>query len=240
MKNILITGANKGIGYETARQLAEQGHRIFIGSRDETNGEEAVTKLQAGGLTNVELLLIDITDGNSVQQASKQLEQRIDALDVLINNAGIAGEMPQDFVSGVMGNLRLIFDTNFFGTVQTTKAFLPLLKKSKAAHIINISSEVGSITLRTATGRNLNRDKYNAYGASKTALNAFTVMLANELQSDGIRVNSVTPGYTATGLNQFQGAKTPGQGARPIVQLAVETDLKVTGKFFNDSGEVPW
>ncbi|MBB5395197.1 SDR family oxidoreductase [Mucilaginibacter sp. AK015] len=240
MKNILITGANKGIGLETARQLAGQGHRIFIGSRNKTNGDEAVAKLRAQGHNSVESLVIDIADSNAVKQAREQLEQRIEALDVLINNAGIAGDMPQDFVNGSVKNLRLIFDTNFFGTVQTTREFLPLLRRSEAAHIINVSSEVGSITLRTASGRNLNRDKYNAYGASKTAVNAFTVMLANELRSDGIRVNSVTPGYTATDLNQFQGAKTPEQGAWPIVKLANETDERVTAKFFNDDGEVPW
>jgi len=239
MKNILITGANKGIGFETAKQLAEQGHHVFIASRDAARGEKAVAGLAQQGL-DVELLTIDIADTYSVRQALEQLERRIDALDVLINNAGIAGNMPQDFVSGSIENLRLIFDTNFFGTVQTTCAFLPLLRRSTAAQIINVSSEVGSITLRTATGRNLNRDKYNAYGASKTALNAFTVMLANELQPDGIRVNSVTPGYTATDLNQFEGTKTPEQGAWPIVKLANETDERVTAKFFNDGGEVPW
>lgn len=129
----------------------------------------------------MELLRIDVANSNSLRQAREQLEQHIEALDVLINNAVIAGEMPQDFVSGSSRNLRLTFETNFFGTVQTTQEFLPLLKKSEAAHIINVSSKVGSITLRTVSGRNMNRDQYNAYGASKTALNAFKVMLANEL-----------------------------------------------------------
>lgn len=240
MKNILITGANKGIGFETAKQLARQGHRIFLGSRDAVNGQKAIRELQEQGLTNVELLVIDIADIHSVREAGQELERRVDTLDILINNAGIAGRMPQDFVSGTIDNLRQIFDTNFFGTVQTTQALLPLLRRSVAGHIINVSSEVGSIAFRTAPGRNLNRDKYNAYGASKTALNAFTVMLANELQPEGIRVNSVTPGYTATDLNQFQGAKTPEQGAWPIVRLANETDTALSAKFFNDGGEVAW
>ena len=240
MKTILITGANKGIGYEVARQLAELGCFIYLGSREKTNGAEAVQKLKKLGLTNVQAITIDVADIASVQQARQELEGKIDALDILINNAGIAGAQQQELATGNMENLRTIFDTNFFGTIQTTQEFLPLLKKAKNAAIINVSSEVGSISLRLQPGRNLNRDKYNAYGTSKTALNAFTVMLANELKDSGIRVNSVTPGYTATDLNQFQGAKTPEQGAQPIVRLAMQDDSKITGKFFNDSGEIPW
>ncbi|QXV63707.1 SDR family NAD(P)-dependent oxidoreductase [Mucilaginibacter sp. 21P] len=169
MKNILITGANKGIGFETARQLAQQGHRIFMGSRDADKGKKAVAELNEQGL-NVELLIINISDSQSVKQAREQLEQRVKALDVLINNAGIAGGMPQDFASVSIENVRQIFDTNFFGTVQTTQEFLPLLKRSEDAQIINVSSEVGSITLRTASDRNLNRDQYKLMAPRKQRL----------------------------------------------------------------------
>ncbi len=240
MKTILITGANKGIGFETAKQLAQQNNFVYLGSRDKENGLEAVKKLNEQGITNVEALEIDVSDIASVRQAKRELEGKIDALDILINNAGIAGEQPQDFAGGDIENLRKIFDTNFFGAIQTTQELLPLLRKSPNAHIINVSSEVGSISLRLDAGRNTNRDKYNAYGSSKTALNGFTVMLANELYASGITVNSVTPGYTATDLNQFQGAKTPEEGAKPIVKLAMETDRNITAKFFNDGGEVAW
>lgn len=240
MKTILITGANKGIGFEAARQLAQLNHFVYLGSRDKENGLNAVRKLNDMGITNVDVLVIDIADINSVRLAMQELESKISSLDILINNAGIAGEQPQDFVTGDMENLRRIFDTNFFGTVQTTREFLPLLKKADGAAIINVSSEVGSLTLRTQAGRNTNRDKYNAYGASKTALNAFTVMLANELHDTGITVNSVTPGYTATDLNHFQGAKTAEQGALPIVKLATETSRDIIAKFFKDGGGVPW
>jgi len=240
MKTVLITGANKGIGFEIARQLAQLNHYVYLGSRDKDNGLEAIKKLNDMGIANVEALVIDVADITSVRRARKELEAKLDSLDILINNAGIAGELPQDFATVDMENLRRIFDTNFFGTVQTTQEFLPLLKKSGRAAIINVSSEVGSIALRTAAGRNTNRDKYNAYGSSKTALNAFTVMLANELHNTGITVNSVTPGYTATDLNQFQGAKTPEQGAIPIVELATQSNPDITAKFFNDGGEVPW
>jgi len=240
MKTVLITGANKGIGFETARQLAQLNYFVYLGSRDKKHGIEAIKKLNDLGITNVETIVIDVADINSVCQARQELETKISSLDILINNAGIAGDQPQDFLTGDLENLRRIFDSNFFGTVQTTQEFLPLLRKSGQASIINVSSEVGSIALRTEHGRNTNRDKYNAYGSSKTALNAFTVMLANELRDTGISVNSVTPGYTATDLNQFQGAKTAEQGAIPIVKLATQSDPSITAKFFNDGGEVAW
>ncbi|MGN6179106.1 MAG: SDR family oxidoreductase [Mucilaginibacter sp.] len=239
MKTILITGANKGIGFETARQLAKAGHFVYLGSRDKANGLEAIKKLNNEGITNIAAIVIDIADIDSVRQARQELEAGISSLDILINNAGIAGEQPQDFATGDMQNLRAIFDTNFFGTVQTTQEFLPLLRKSPKASIINVSSEVGSIAMRIDAGRVRNRDRYNAYGASKTALNAFTVMLANELHESGITVNSVTPGYTATDLNQFQGAKTIEQGATAIVRMALDTDPG-TAKFLKEEGEVAW
>ena len=166
MKTILITGANKGIGFETARQLAKLNCFVYLGSRDKANGSEAVKKLNELGINNVEAITIDVSDINSVRKAKQELEAKIDSLDILINNAGIAGDEQQDFVSGDIDNVRRIFDTNFFGTVQTTQEFIPLLKKSPRASIINVSSEVGSISLRLQAGRNLNRDKYNAYGAS--------------------------------------------------------------------------
>jgi NAD(P)-dependent dehydrogenase (short-subunit alcohol dehydrogenase family) len=240
MKTVLITGANKGIGFETARQLLRHGYFIYLGSRDTAKGVEAVRKLNETGNTNVEALTIDVSDINSVRQARQTLESKIGSLDILVNNAGIAGDQPQDFVSGGIDNLRKIFDTNFFGMVQTTQEFLPLLRKSGEAAIINVSSEVGSLAMRLDPNRNTNRDKYNAYGASKTAVNAFTIMLANELRAEGISVNSVTPGYTATDLNQNQGSKTVEQGAATIVKLVTGSRPDITAKFFKDGGEVAW
>lgn len=240
MKTVLITGANKGIGFETARQLAQLNYFVYLGSRNKAHGLEAIQKLNELDITNVEAIVIDVADSNSVRQARQELESKISSLDILINNAGIAGDQPQNLASGDLGNLRRIFDTNFFGAIQTTQEFLPLLKKSGQSAIINVSSEIGSIAVHTAPERNPNRANYHAYGTSKTALNAFTVMLANELRDTGISVNSVTPGYTATDLNQFQGAKTAEQGAMPIVQLAIKSDQETTAKFFKDGGEVPW
>jgi NAD(P)-dependent dehydrogenase (short-subunit alcohol dehydrogenase family) len=240
MKTVLITGANKGIGFETARQLAQLNHFVYLGSRNKEHGLEAIKKLNDLGITNVETIVIDVADISSVRQARQELERKIDSLDILINNAGIAGEQPQNFSVCSLKNLRKVFDINFFGVIQTTQEFLPLLRKSSQPSIINVSSETGSLTGHSSPDRNPGRDKYHAYGSSKTALNAFTIMLANELRDTGISVNSVTPGHTATDLNQFQGAKTVEQGAVPIVKLATQSHPDITGKFFRDEGEVAW
>jgi len=240
MKTVLITGANKGIGFETSRQLAQLGYFVYLGSRNKEHGLEAVKKLNDLGISNVETITIDVTSVNSVRQARQQLEAKIGSLDILINNAGTGGGEPQDFATCDPENLRSIFDTNFFGAIQTTQELLPLLRKSGQASIINVSSEVGSLTALATPGGNPSRDKYHAYGSSKTALNAFTVMLANELRDAGIGVNSVTPGHTATDLNQFRGTKTVEQGASPIVKLATQSQQGITAKFFKEEGEASW
>jgi NAD(P)-dependent dehydrogenase (short-subunit alcohol dehydrogenase family) len=240
MKTVLITGANKGIGFETARQLAQLGFFVYLGSRDKELGLKSIQKLNDLGITNVGCIVIDVADKNSVRQARQELEAKISSLDILINNAGIGGDLPQDFTTCDLENLRRIFDTNFFGAIQTTQEFLPLLRKSKQSSIINISSEVGSLTALSTPGGKSSRDKFHAYGSSKAALNAFTVMLANELRESCISVNSVTPGHTATDLNQFHGTKTVEQGATPIVKLATESHPGITAKFFKDGGEALW
>ena len=240
MKTVLITGANKGIGFETARQLAQFNYFVYLGSRDKKLGLEAIQKLNDLGINNVETIVIDVADINSVRQARQTLESKISSLDILINNAAIAGDQPQNFSECKLENLRTIFDVNFFCAIQTTQEFLPLLRKSSQPAIINVSSEVGSLAGHSSPNRNLGRDKFHAYGSSKTALNAFTIMLANELRDAGVMVNSVTPGHTATDLNQFQGTKTVEQGAVPIVKLATQAHTDITGKFFRDEGEVAW
>jgi NAD(P)-dependent dehydrogenase (short-subunit alcohol dehydrogenase family) len=239
MKTVLITGASQGIGFETARQLAQLGYFIYLGSRHKKRGLEAVAKLKESGISNIALVELDVTDLNSIKQARRQLEGEINTLDILINNAGIAGNQPQHIATGDMENLRNIFETNFFGAVQATQQFIPLLKKSDDPLILNVSSEMGSLTIQGNT-KNPNRGLYDAYSCSKTALNAFTVMLASQFKSARFRVNSVTPGYTATNLNQYKGAKTPEEGARVIVEYATRENNGSTGKFFNKDGEVPW
>jgi NAD(P)-dependent dehydrogenase (short-subunit alcohol dehydrogenase family) len=239
MKTVLITGANKGIGFETAKQLAQLGYFVYLGSRDRTKGLDAVNRLNDLGISNVELIEIDVTNSDSIKQARRELENKIEALDVLINNAGISGGMPQNLSAIEIENLRNVFETNFFGAVQTTQQFIDLLKKSKEPVIVNVSSGLGSLTLQSGT---LNPDYkiYDAYSSSKTALNAFTVMLANELRNANFKINSVSPGYTATDLNQFKGTQTVEQGAKPIVKFATLDNSEITGKFFQEEQEIPW
>ena len=181
---------------------------------------------------------MDVTDILSVKKARQELETKIEALDVLINNAGIAGVQPQNISTGDMDNLRRVFETNFFGAVQTTQQFIDLLKKSNEPIIVNVSSELGSLTIHNST-QNPNYTIYDAYSCSKTALNAFTVMLANEFKHTKFKINSVTPGYTATDLNQHKGIQTVEQGAKSIVKCATLDSNGVTGKFFRDE-EIPW
>ena len=239
MKTVLITGANKGIGFETARQLAQSGYFVYVGSRDQIKGLAAINKLNESGISNVAWIAIDVTNVNSIKQAKQELETKVEALDVLINNAGIAGEQPQNIAAGAMENLRKVFEINFFGAVQTTQQFLNLLKKSNEPRIVNVSSELGSLTAHSHT-QNPNYDLYDAYSCSKTALNAFTMMLANAHRNTAFKINSVTPGYTATDLNQNKGTQTAEQAAKVIVKYATLGNDGPTGKFYSNKGEVAW
>lgn len=240
MRTVLITGANKGIGFETVRQLALAGHFVYLGSRDLMKGQQAAAQLKATGISNVAAIHIDVTDIDSIRKARTELDSSITSLDLLINNAGISGEQVQYIADYSMEAFRTLFETNYFGAVQTTQVMLPLLRKSSAPSIINVSSEIGSLTIQTSAERPPNWNNFSSYGATKIALNGFTVMLANELRGENITVNSVTPGYTATDLNQFKGFKTVEEGAKAIVQLAMLEDRTVTGRFFKDGGEIPW
>jgi NAD(P)-dependent dehydrogenase (short-subunit alcohol dehydrogenase family) len=239
MKTVLITGANKGIGFETARQLAQLDYFVYLGSRDVARGRDAIHRLKDFGIDHVQLVEIDVTNIDSIKRARQSLEARIEALDILINNAAIAGEQPQSIATIAMENLRRVFETNFFGAIQTTQQFLPLLERSQAPVIVNVSSELGSLTRHSGAQRNPNWDLYDAYSCSKTALNAFTVALANAYRNSKFRINSVTPGYTATDLNQFQGAQTAEQGAKYIVNFATIGPDGPSGKFFKEEA-VAW
>lgn len=239
MKTVLITGANKGIGFETTKQLAQLGYYVYMGSRDKSRGIEAVEKLKMRGINNVDYIGIDVTNMNSIKSARQELGNKINVLDILINNAGIAGEQPQNASSGKIDNLRKVFDTNFFGAVQTTQQFIDLLKKSNEPRIINVSSELGSLAIHSNT-QNPNYAIYDAYSCSKAALNAFTVMLANEFKDTNFKINSVTPGYTATDLNQNKGTQSVEQGVKAIVKYATVDNDGPTGRYFKEAGEIDW
>lgn len=238
MKTVLITGANKGIGFETAKQMAQLGYFVYLGSRDKMKGLDALNKLKNSGISNVELIEIDVTNISSIKKAKQELENQIDVLDVLINNAGIAGAMPQNISEGNIENLRNVFEINFFGAVQTTQQLIDLLKKSNNPIIVNVSSELGSLTIHNSR-QNPNFEIYDAYSCSKTALNAFTVLLANEFINTNFKINSVSPGYTATDLNQYKGTQTVEQGAKFIVKYATLGIDGPTGGFFKEA-DLPW
>lgn len=239
MKTVLITGANQGIGFEVARQLAALGYKVYMGYRNATKGAQAVEKLRAEGYKEIHGMVLDVTDIESILAARQKLESENQTLDLLINNAAIAGAQPQQMPTGSIANLRTVFETNFFGAVQTTQQFIPLLERSEDPRIVNVSSQMGSLTTQQHT-QNSNRRLFDAYSCSKTALNAFTVMLANALKATPFKVYSVTPGLTATNLVQFKEAKPPEKGAQVIVKYATQNSDDISGKFFNEQGEVPW
>lgn len=235
----LVTGANKGIGYETARRLGSQGLTVLLGARDEQRGKEAAAKLQSGGL-DVQFLSLDVNDHATHKAAYSFIEDKFGKLDVLVNNAAIAIDMNQKPSEVDMQTLRKTFDTNFFGVVAITQTLLPLIRKSDAGRIVNVSSGLGSLTKHSDPAWAFYPVKLLAYNSSKTALNAFTVALAYELKDTPIKVNSADPGFTATDLNDHRGYKTVEQGADVIVQLATLAADGATGGYFDDQGVLPW
>ena len=240
MKSALITGANKSIGFETARQLAQLGYFVYIGSRDKTKGSKAIEKLNAMGITNVDCIQLDVTDINSIKAARQELEAKTQKLDVLINNAGISGGFPQPATTISIDTLRSVFETNFFGAVQVTQEFMGLLRKSDEPRIVNVTTELSSLTNHSDPNWIFAQFKPAAYGPSKTALNAYTLMLAVELQNTNFKVNCVCPGYTATDFNNHTGHKKVEDAAKAIVKYSTLDKDGATGKFFNEDGEIGW
>ncbi|MET4677045.1 MULTISPECIES: SDR family oxidoreductase [unclassified Luteibacter] len=235
----LITGANKGIGFEVARQLGKAGHRVLLGARDASRGNEAVKTLQAEGI-DVRYIAVDLTDPASLTAAAADIEANEGHLDVLVNNAGIS--LQGDGLPGAadLAVVRQIFDTNFFGAVAVTQALLPLLKKSRSGRIVNVSSGLGSITLNNDPTWEYAAVKLLGYNGSKAAMNMFTVLLAAELKEHGIKVNAANPGYTATDLNGHSGPQTIPEGAAETVRLALLPDEGPTGGFSATEGTDPW
>jgi NAD(P)-dependent dehydrogenase (short-subunit alcohol dehydrogenase family) len=238
-KIALITGANKGLGYETARRLANENVKVLIGARDEARGKEAAEKLRKDGL-DAEFVLIDVTDEKTLEVAAKYVEENYGKLDILVNNAGIAVEYGLEPGEINLELIRQTFDTNFFGVIAVTKSFLPLVKKSDSGRIVNVSSGLGSLTLHSDPNSPYYDIKPLAYNSSKSALNMFTVILAHDLKDTKIKVNSADPGYTATDLNHNSGPKTVEEGASIIFDLATLPDDGATGGYFDDQGVVPW
>ena len=235
----LITGANKGIGFETARQLAQRGFTVWVGSRDQERGEVAVKDLADDG--DVRLVSLDVTDDRSVSAAVARVEGETGALDVLVNNAGVAIGDGEGLPGAVRPEtIQRTLDVNFYGALRVTQAFLPLVRSAQAGRIVNVSSTMGSITTLVSPGNPLGQFPAFAYPASKTLLNALTGWLAVELQGTSIKVNSVCPGYNATDLNDNLGTQHPSEGAKVVVRAATLDADGPTGTFFDVSGPVGW
>ncbi|BBD66039.1 short-chain dehydrogenase/reductase SDR [Nostoc commune NIES-4072] len=245
-KVALITGANKGIGYEIARQLGSRGATVLVGARDIKRGEEAANKLCSNEI-DARSVQLDVTDQKTIDSAAKQIESEFGKLDILVNNAGILSDgdayggklrLPPSQVD--IETLRHTYDTNVFGVFAVTKTLLPLLKKSTAGRIVNISSGLGSLTQNSDPNYEFANSKLLAYNSSKTAVNAITVLLAAELKDTPIKINAADPGFTATDINQNQGYRTVEQGAIAAVRLATLPDDGSSGGFFDEDGVVPW
>jgi NAD(P)-dependent dehydrogenase (short-subunit alcohol dehydrogenase family) len=234
----VVTGANKGIGLEIARQLGREGITVFLGARDALRGRAAAEKLRAEGV-DARPLPLDVTDDASVSAAAASLEQSEGRLDILVNNAGIAiDDGPPSRVS--LDAVRRTYETNVFGVIRTTQALLPLLRRSDAGRIVNLSSGLGSLTRNSDPTWDYASVKFLAYNSSKTALNMITVQFAYELRTTPIKVNAADPGYVATDMNRNQGVRSVEQGAATPVRLALLPADGPTGGYFNDDGPLPW
>jgi NAD(P)-dependent dehydrogenase (short-subunit alcohol dehydrogenase family) len=245
MKTVLITGANKSIGFETAKLLLQQDYYVFLGSRDSAKGHAAVNQLNNEGYKNVEAVTIDVSSDNSIDAAQMIISQKTNSLDVLINNAGISGGFPQPSSSTDIHVIREVFDTNFFGAIKTIQTFLPMLQKSEQPRIVNVTSGLASLTLHSDPNWQYYQVKGAAYGPSKTALNAYTVMLAYELKDSKFKVNAVDPGYTATDFNHHHGPKNVVDAAAFVARFATLDENGPSGKFFSEdnnpvTGESIW
>lgn len=241
-KIALVTGANKGIGYAIANGLGALGLRVGVGARDDVRRETAVEKLRAAGVDAFGVPL-DVTDDRSVTASAELIERQAGRLDVLVNNAGVSGEMDpgwvQDPTTLDLELVRTVVETNVLGVVRVTNALLPLLRRSASPRIVNVSSSVASLTRQADPDIQIG-PVMAAYAPSKTFLNAVTVQYARQFADTGILINAACPGLVATDFTGFQGPRTPEQGAATAIRLATLPDGGPTGSFFEDAGVVPW
>jgi NAD(P)-dependent dehydrogenase (short-subunit alcohol dehydrogenase family) len=242
-KLALVTGSSKGLGLETSRQLAQKGITVLMGARDEKRGNAAVSTLENEGL-DVHFIHLDVTNSNHIRSVSNHIEKTYGKLDILVNNAGIVHTEEPLFKNSVETvspkALRETFDVNFFGLVELTQALLPLIKKSDAGRIVNISSILGSLTLNSDASSDFYQVKPLAYNTSKTAVNQFTIHLAAALQNTPVKVNSAHPGWVKTDMGGDQAPMEVEEGAQTAVRLATLGENAPNGKFFHNDEELPW
>jgi NAD(P)-dependent dehydrogenase (short-subunit alcohol dehydrogenase family) len=245
-KIALVTGANQGVGNEIAKALATNGYIVYVGSRKLENGEKAAAEIGQ----NAKAIQLDVTQQQTINAVVQRIENEYGHLDLLVNNAGIShgGTSPKGSeelmstgraVNVSLDEVRTVWETNVFGVIAMTQAALPLLRKSSAARIVNVSSGLGSLTWISDPACWAREHFGIVYAASKTALNAVTLAFALELEKENIKVNATSPGYTATALNNFQGTDSLEVGSREPVRVALETDGP-TGGFTGPEGPLPW
>ncbi len=240
-KVALITGANKGIGFETARQLGKQGITVILGARDLAKGEAASETLKKEGV-DARAVKLDVVNPADVKAAAEKVEKEFGKLDILVNNAGVMFEpIGGNNASTVSEDtIRKTFDTNFFAAIAVTRAFLPLLKKSNAGRIVNVSSILGSLTLHATEGSPIYEAKALAYDASKAALNSYTIHLAHELKGTKIKVNSAHPGWVKTDMGTDAAPMEIVDGAKTEVELATLPANGPTGGYFHMGEAISW
>jgi NAD(P)-dependent dehydrogenase (short-subunit alcohol dehydrogenase family) len=235
-KTALITGANKGIGREIARQLGHKEYTVWLGCRDAARGEQAAAALRKEGV-DAHVLALDVTGDASVKAAALTYSQTSDTLDVLVNNAGVATGGYTAPSAASLDDMRTLYEVNVFGPVRVTQAFVPFLRKSGQGRIVMMSSSLGSIGEQLDMTSPTYGVNLLGYNSSKSALNMITVSFAKELAAHGIKVNAANPGYVATDLNDNQGHRTVEQGATIAVHLATLGPFGPTGGLFNDGSE---
>lgn len=234
MKKVFITGANKSIGYETTRQFLKEGYYVYLGTRNLEKGLEAVKELHAEGLENVEPIQINVADQQSVDAARKQIGEKTAVLDILINNAGMSGGMPQLPTTASVDVLQAVFNVNLYGAVRTTQAFIDLMHKSTAPRIVNVSSGMASLTMCSDPGFQYRDYVGGIYSPSKAALNMYTIALAIELRDTAFKVNAVDPGFTATDFNNHRGTGSVETAGRRILKYATIGENGPSGKYISE------
>ncbi|BFU43935.1 SDR family oxidoreductase [Krasilnikovia sp. MM14-A1004] len=241
-KIALVTGANQGIGYAIGTGLGALGYRVAVGARDAVRRDTAVEKLRAAGVDAFGVPL-DVTGDQSVTGAAELIERQAGRLDVLVNNAGISGQLGADWVQDPttldLDLVRRVVETNVVGVIRVTNAMLPLLRRSSSPRIVNISSSVGSVTLQADPEVEVG-PVMAAYAPSKSFLNAVTVQYARQFAGTNILINATCPGLVATAFTGFHGPRTPAQGAATAIRLATLPNDGPSGAFFDDEGVVPW
>lgn len=238
-KTAFVTGANKGIGLATSRLLSENGYQVWMGVRNLERSEEAYQDLKADGL-DVHLIQIDISEDKSVAKAAVQLNEKMEQLDILINNAGFAADLSLKPSEESIHAIKEQYETNTFGPIRVTQQLLPLLKKSPKGSIIMLSSIVGSLGLSADESTVYGQVNFGGYASSKTALNALVLAYAKELKAFNIPVVAIEPGHIKTDLNGNTGTDTPESAAQLIVEYALKNDLNISGHFFGPNGALPW